>query len=48
MACHMSLCFDENAGACILNDEITHLTNILNLLDGCGRLFGAIFDPDRQ
>lgn len=46
--CETSFCFDVDIGARIVNNEITHLTNILNLVDGCGRPFDQIFDPDER
>lgn len=46
ISCEASLCFDEDIGARIVSNEITHLINILNLVDGCGRPFTKIFDPD--
>lgn len=48
ISCEASLCFDEGIGARIINNEITHLTNIVNLVDGCGRPFDEIFDPDSR
>lgn len=46
--CGWSPCLDEEIGARIINGEIAHMVNILNLLDGCGRQFGRMLDPDRE
>lgn len=44
--CKGPVCLDDGIGARLLQEEIYHLKNILDLVDGFGRPLGQVFDYD--
>lgn len=46
--CKGPVCLDEGLGARLLRDEIYHLKNILELVDGLGRPLGQVFDHNSE
>lgn len=42
--CQGPICLDDGIGARLIHEEIYHLTNILDLVDGFGRPLGQVFD----
>lgn len=46
--CRQPTCLDEAAGARLVQEEVYHLNNILELVDGFGRPLGQVFDYKRE